>query len=111
MYDWAAGEEVDTASLGDPPAVVQRYKDGAGCDLLAGRPRVATVRFECQPALHSSGGGGMGMEWAIHSVSEPSTCEYKVTVSASTVCEHPRVGPARARVLQGPPDVVRCEPL
>jgi hypothetical protein len=97
VYDWAAGETIDTDTLGQPPAIVQHYTSGSPCDLLNGAPRRATVRFECaagfgggaandsplHAAMRSESGGGGGGSLVLQSMSEPSSCVYRFVVASS----------------------------
>jgi hypothetical protein len=122
-YDWRAGERLDTASVGEPAAVVQLYGGGTPCDLLGGRPRQALLRFECAPAgqLASEGGGGgsgsLGGHgggsalWSLRSLTEPSTCNYKLAISTPLVCDHPEMSPAQVGQAAIESAAIDCWPL
>jgi Glucosidase II beta subunit-like protein len=114
VYDWEHGDVLETDAVGEPPAIVQRYTQGTMCP-LTGKPRETVVRIECLPITLKNGvvttsssdeedeSGSTAsttatattqeIAWGLKSISEPSTCNYKVVIALSEVCRHPALGP------------------
>lgn len=104
-YDWRAGEALDVASVGENAAIVQRFAEGTPCDLKGGARRSADVRFEC------AADGSTGASLTVLSLSEPSTCTYKVVLAAPALCEHPALVSAKAAASAlRPTRVISCMP-
>lgn len=122
VYDWRAGESVDTGKIGAPPALVQKYSGGSPCDVRSGLPRQASVRFECvAPEAAEGGGSGSSGSTAsarysgshtlsLLSIKENPTCEYTISFGTALACQHPAVSPAASQHKQPPPATVYCLP-
>ena len=116
VYDWAFGEQVEGASLGHQPAIVQKYYGGSPCSVKGNQPRRATIRFECSPpgavesVSPSTGGVSAGATLGLSSIKEPETCTYEITLTTSVTCGHPDVMPARSRAVavQPPAQAITC---
>jgi hypothetical protein len=87
--------------------------------LLGGRPRQALLRFECAPAgqLAGEGSGGSGgghgggsALWSLRSLTEPSTCNYKLAISTPLVCDHPEMAPAQVGPAAVESAAIECWP-
>lgn len=82
---------IDASERRAPPSshrtLQQRLGMGAVCDETS-RPRAAVINFQCPPNWQSR------PEPRIISVTEPSLCEYEVTVHTVLLCGHQRFVPA-----------------
>lgn len=114
LYDWQYGEQLQKAGVGTSPAITQRYHKGSACvgpDVTHGKPREATLRFECTPAA-SGGAGGTGHIAAVSllGIKEMPTCVYTITFGSPLMCQHPDVSPAKAIAVQPPATIIYCVP-
>ena len=106
VYDARAGEALDDAAPGAPPALVQVFAGGSACD--GGAARAASVRVACAPPDSAAAAAALA-PWRILSVEEPRTCSYVVHAVAAAVCEHPSLAAAASREATGAARVVERE--
>ncbi|VDK58617.1 unnamed protein product [Anisakis simplex] len=81
----------------------QHYTNGSMCELI-GKPRVTTVKFECDETLSTN-------EAYLDEVDEQSTCRYVVRVKVGSLCKLNAFKPSAASNSLQHHTAVLCRPL
>jgi hypothetical protein len=114
-FDGEYGQRLEHAVAGTNAALGQRYGGGSACDIRKGKPREASVRFECSTGTAGSTSISAGSGHRVVSVTwlairESPTCEYTVHLSTPLACAHPDAMEVQNVVAQEPPRLVLCIP-